>query len=300
MEDPVYLLSGTSRYLYKNDIYRTMALPPGYVVTYRYRDTWVHPDIENPKSSLEDGEAILTAVSASGWGIPEYYPLRKGEISSVHIEEEAEEQVVYVHATLKDEWPNYEELNECDSRPLRVLDDHHSPSDNQRYYVFESGYRPGFKQSNGAWRDIVKTLSKNGDFKNSLFYKIGCVRDIDETNSCITETDPISHSDTDVVRRGYALDGEKNYSLEILFDFGSAVPDNAEASYLNVTSTEFINLFPRDIRLGFKLDKRELRLSTKGISERSIEYVSFSLEGEVEGADFEMPFVLKGKVDDDG
>lgn len=141
-EEVIHLFSSDSRRLYTEDVFNTLAYPPGFVIQFRYREPWVDPRIQNV-DGLEGSEAIIVScprvfqtqhqVEAEetehcGYN---YYPLRRGTI----IRAKERGGAIHVYCKLGPELVKYPDKNEWD--PEKALSNR-TNLPNQDKRVFDS------------------------------------------------------------------------------------------------------------------------------------------------------------------
>lgn len=299
MGSTVYLLSGSSRYLYKNDIYRTLALPDGYVLGFRYRKKWVSEEILRDPDSLKGEKGLVVARRKTGFGLSDLFPLREVKIIDIEREESIKwkETVLYLYLKMKGLWPEYPADEEIDDRPFEgiydVQEGSETKNDDGKPVLFAGEDAVPTVEDTDPWTKIVNHLADQDVFDDAIFYRIDKMCDIEDVG------DPEGEK-ADVCRindytRGYQLFNEKNYVLEMVFNFGRDPPDGVEESLLKISPTSQLDVFPTDIRLGFRVDKKRISVNIKQPMQNAIEFLAMDVNGQIEGAQLELPLKVRGE-----
>jgi hypothetical protein len=96
----------------------------------------------------------------------------------------------------------------------------------------------------------------------------------------------------DQYSRGFKLQAEREYSLEMVGNFGSEPPAEASSSLMYLEGTDATEIYPKEIPLGFHVDKKQLTIRTGSVSSHSLEFIRIQFNGAVEGAQFRLPFII--------
>ncbi|WP_149782495.1 hypothetical protein [Natrinema hispanicum] len=205
----VYLFSSGSRAIYAEDIYNSLAYPPGFVIQFRYRKQWLPDDIdpENP-SKLEQKDAVIVAcpkareVVYDGIDHPHkgseyyYYPLRKGKITkavfrggALHVFCELSSRLITYDSGEDDGrsdepddktvWNVGNKITELKDRPRYSEEEKSNDSfislgsDLDLQFSSKTDNRlQSWKDQEDNWVRIVQALGKNPFFEETLFFRI--------------------------------------------------------------------------------------------------------------------------------
>lgn len=233
----IAFFSSDSRYLYKADVYRVLALQEGAVIQFRYQKKYIHPDVlDNWK---KNNDATIFFLTGNDLSIPEQnralarHSIRKAKI--MECQESRSTGLILFHLKLL-EFVNYDI---CNSNPTDKLPE-------MNIFVSEvevNGYQE-------EWDKVVDRVKSS--YGNTLFFNI---KSLSLNKNKVTPVyDPFDN------QASYELYDELEYVADIAFyDFsgGTAnlkISDSKSLITINTQST----IFP-----GANKDDRKFKVETK-------------------------------------
>lgn len=293
-EEIVYLFSSASRARYTEDIYNSLAYPPDHIIQFRYREPWwgrnIREKVENdsiadfkgmvavvvaaPYPNLSQSEAVSKAKANETKYT--FYPLRKGEIKDVSHKGDSlhfylklsSDLINYPSDFIEDDLPKFHnQIDAFDQRPVVGEEENEDDvfvccnQEGQLDFVSTNSNGDGISEwpdneFEAAWNRIVKQLSREDSFSETLFFRILSLNEISNGRS---EPKPATelYSEKHV---GYELSSSDQYSIVLSLDFAGNAPDFAQSSELSIITSEKIETLPDSIGLGFRTDEKELIL----------------------------------------
>jgi hypothetical protein len=235
MEQLIGFFSSDARPLYKEDIYRALALPSGSVIHFRYNQKYIQDDIVAKPEGFLGTRGIIFFVTGNDLKVPE--EKRQKQTYSI--------RMVTLKGVLRSEntrhFHFFLQLDEyCDCTIV-----------NTESSKFVSRVTVSYGTEN-RWIERVKAV-KN-DFDNILFFKYEVV---DHNGKRVNPK--YSNSSQDAI---YELLDESEYRLDFSF-----YDKRDGASNLNIEESEGISVHYRECsKLGATIDDRQFRLHTGFIS----------------------------------
>jgi len=253
-EDVVYLFSSGSRDIYREDVYNTLAVPPGFAIQFRYRKRWIGSDIKNGSpEDLEGATAIVVASPLSDENSHkkrgsskdtnyDYFPLRKGQI----IQAEYRGDALHVHCKMSSTLIDYQ----GDNQPAtEILDLEEKPADNSSDDVFISksgnldipvtgtsaedrtlkfeNTENKWNENEDAWVKIIDELGSHSLFEKTLFFRI-------------SETETLRESlFNSLVARIADIGGNGGLSKQKIFPRVQAIYEEARRGYVIDSSGQY-------------------------------------------------------------
>lgn len=282
----VFVYSSDYRKLYKKDIYNVLSFPAGFVMHFRYRLKWVSDELKN-NLPLEGNQVIMIAaiINNDDQTNPEYVlmPFRKGRIISTITDGDT----LHIYFELLSEWIQYDDsLGKSVDFYDNLMKQGECPS-NGKFVVYGKVYNQLlFSTNTSSWVQIIERLVKFNQYKRSIFYRIN-------NFSKLPEGDILKVKELDKLTRGYILKKGKNYSIDISYDFAQDPPEQAKNALFKFDNFENLKIIPRELLLGFRVDKKQFYLSTGGRSFNIRTIITTKVENSIEGPELEIPIKIK-------
>jgi len=236
MENLIGFFSSDARPLYKEDVYRALALPEKSIIHFRYDQKYVQDDIVTNHLRYLNSKGVIFFVTGNDLDIPEHQ--RSIETHSI--------RKVLVRNIYKSE----------DTRHFHFLLELHDYYDCTIVQREPSKFVSCISVSDGighCWIDRVKVVKSY--FDNILFFKYEILR---KDNKRLSPE--YSPSDDDAV---YRLVHEKEYKLA--FSFYDKLGGD---SHLDIVDSEHINVHYKECsKIGAIIDDRRFKLLTRTIQQ---------------------------------
>jgi hypothetical protein len=203
--------SSDSRELYKADIYRSLSLPDGHILHFRYKEKYVDENILNESDNYKNKEVAIffshgNPLNRNESDIIEHISVRYSEL--VHYDKSQETGLFHVYLKLKSFCNlNIDSGNSIEKRPPKK---------------FFTELHITKNQNHNSWHSRVDLLKSH--FSNHVFYN---VKGIYDKQNLISPT-----YDNDYKSSHYSLKHGKRYVLKMAF----ANPDAAKTK-LNISDS---------------------------------------------------------------
>ena len=287
----VYLFASSHRQVYKQDNINALCYPSGFIMHFRYDVKWVDKEIYNksPKE-IEGKEAIIVTVDEgiNEEHFPRLYPIRKAKIKKFEIDG----SVAHFYFELISEWVDYREndnqefIDLLEKKPIKGkegLRGIFASLDKSQKCIKLS---PEVK----AWESVIQKLGNLDSYNETLFYRFNGIYET-STNKRLDLTE------FDIFRCGYKLNSGTKYILELSFSYGKEPPDAAIKNKLMIevdTNNNFYVPIPKEISLGFRVDKQNVFLSTRELFSDEQTYLAISFkEDTIEAPNVLIPIKIK-------
>lgn len=295
----VYLFSSAYHPVYKQDNINALCYPSGFIMHFRYEETWVDTEIlkKNPKE-LEGKEAVIVVVEAEKRNqelFPRFFPIRKAKIKKYEIDG----SVSHVHFELLPDWVDYREDNKLRDYQSCIESLKEKPISGPKMLIgkfFSLDNLPldiKFSHDAKAWESIIEKIGSLDSYKQTLFYRLSRFYE-EKSNKDLKITM------FDKFRCGYTLKSGTKYNIEFSFNYGKAPPKDAIKDRLKVKvdlHKYFYMPIPDEIQLGFRVDKQNVYLSTQELFLDAFTVLTISFEkGLIEGPNVSIPIKIKRAV----
>jgi hypothetical protein len=238
MENLIGFFSSDARPLYKEDIYRTLALPDRSIIHFRYNQKYIQDDIVTNHLNYLNSEGVIFFVTGNDLRIPEQerkkesHSIRKIVIKNIYKSEETR----HFHFSL--ELHSYYDCEIVKTEPHK--------------FVSCISVNEGIGH---YWIDRVKAVEDH--FDDILFFKY----DILKRNNKKLNPKYSQLSDDAI----YRINDESEY--KIVFSFYDKLEG---ASCLEIADTEHINIHYKECsNIGAVIDDRRFKLVTRTIQQNN-------------------------------
>jgi hypothetical protein len=247
--EKIILFSSDARDLYKEDVFKAICLPKGYVIHFRYAEKYVDDSLLNNLSKYEKADAVIALTTGNDLTKPETerivsnIPIR--EVKILQINRTKETGLVHFYLQLED-FPT-------------IKIDSNNALEKLPAYKFASLLNVTESSAKLEWFQIVEKVKPHFSNQNFLSAKIS--------------GDILPHYDKEVYESYYLLNSEDNYVLDLMYYKGS----DANSSIAIEVGGSSVSLdAPNNVFLGNTIDNRKFSLNTSSISVKELSsYIKF-------------------------
>ena len=321
MSDNRHLLffSSSQYELYEQDIYDSLAYPPGFVIQFRYPKGFVSDELIEC-DDLTGDTGVIVGVSDENL---DFYPLRKVTVDDWRW---PREDMLLVNLRFEAELVDYvnkdpqESIEQLDSRPKEPgPNDEAIPGDFVAYCDMDTfdfadtetdDEVERWNEQGDEWAAIVEEMSADPVFGGNLFYRLlnfsragsndtltpqheagGSQKIAGEIGKILPISAP---SLLNWNKSSYILKSQYDYKIDLEFNFGEDAPDNSSKNHFEVGTTEDIDVLWDDFDLGFRYDKRSIYLSPDPASKHNITPLITRVSGptDIKSPELEIPILL--------
>lgn len=281
----VFVYSSDYRKLYKKDVYNVLSYPTGFVMHFRYRLKWVSDDLRK-NLPIEGNEVVMIAaiiINDDHEDIKfKFMPFRRGKVISII----KDGDTLHIYYELLKEWVLYDDSKGKDVNFYDDLIKQNDCPSNGKFMCFGNTNKFSFSKDPIAWVEIIERLVKFNRYKLSTFYRINNISELPGGKLLEVE-------EFDRLTRGFVLKKGKNYSIDITFNFGQNPPEKAKSTLFKFDTFENLKIIPKELLLGFRVDKKQFYLSVSRQSSQIRTYISTKIENSLEGPNLEIPIKIK-------